>query len=192
MGRPKGTVNSAKKRTNKRKALRLKNEAKRLRLAKRARAKQGDVNLRSLALDDKVIIGVRRGLIGHQRGVVLSVSHEDIVGGIENPSEFGGVCTKLGLLTLAALLGVSVAEGPDFLAKELARFAQIDLDALKKELADEAASETADDTAPAAEGVPAAGAGDAGGGGDPVDDRPPLSEAEAEMIAAYDSAPEAP
>lgn len=159
--------NAALKRTTKAKALRLAREAKRnalVREAKKSRADVGLVMLAPVSPGDDVILGVRRGLIGHPHSPIFRIKEEDIVGAIEKVEELGGIVTKIGVLVLAQLVGHNLAMGSDGLAKKLAAFARIDLAQLEKDATEEAADE-----ALAMEIARAKVASQTSGGEDPAD-----------------------
>lgn len=154
--------NREKKRSTKRRALRLKTEAKKSKQREGVRKLRSDVALiavvdpqwwaKKMAIKsnlnpdvlpnetEQVIIGVRRGALGGPNAPVLRISAEDIVGAAEDNRQLGEWCTKLGVLCLSQLLGYNLAYGPDGLGKALAKFAQIDLEALKRAAAEEAST----------------------------------------------------
>lgn len=93
-----------------------------------------DCNLRMIVdKEDRVLIGLRRGEWGHTNPVILPISPETIVGATEDAKEFATILTQLGMLTLSTLLKYDLADGPEKMAKALAKFAKIDLEALKTE-----------------------------------------------------------
>lgn len=118
------------------------------RARKRLRSDAPVVALRR-AIDGEVVIGIRRGLFGHPGTVLLRVDDASIVGCVEDKAELGKLVNNVGLLVTAALFKHNLAEGVDGLAKSIARWAGIDLEALAKEAAEEAAP--AEPTTPAEE-----------------------------------------
>lgn len=133
--------NRDKSRERKRKATRLAREAKHNELTRAVRRLRADANIVLLREDGEVVVVPRRGLFGHARAPVFRIPDEQVVGAVEDLSELGGICTKLGVMVLAQLVGHNLAYGSDGLARALVKWAGIDLEALKKEIADERADE---------------------------------------------------
>ncbi len=132
------------KRDKKRKALRLDREQRRVEFTKKVHA--GRANAQIVAIRQaaprlrgeapapgQVVFGMRTGLFGHPTQQVLRIQDEKIAGACENMSELGEIVSQIGILTLGALVNYNLAEGPEGLAKALAKWAAIDLEALRKE-----------------------------------------------------------
>jgi hypothetical protein len=148
------------RRKNKQKAKRLERETKMNELRKLVAHSREDAQIVLMKGDDEVVFAVRRGLFGHDRAPVFRVSHEDVVGAVEDTTQLGGLCTKLGVMVLAQLTGHHLSRGVDDLAKALAKWAGIDLAELTKE------AEVADAAdGGGTPGVPAGPAGDVPGPG---------------------------
>ncbi len=123
---------SLNRRKNRQKAKRLATAAEMLQLRQGLESLKADTNIRMVRTPENgVALGVRHGLIGHPQEVVLQVTGEKIVGGVEDVQELAEVVNQVGLLTLASLLRFNLADGPEELARALARWAGIDLKALK-------------------------------------------------------------
>ncbi len=132
---------ASKKRDKRRKGLKLKRAASRQSLrtelkTKRVYANVVAINQRAPRVrgEDQpagsVVFGMRTGLFGHPTTTVLRVPDEQIVGAVEDLKEMGEIVTKVGLLTLGALLNYDLAGGPEKMARRFAEWAGIDLTAL--------------------------------------------------------------
>ena len=195
------------KRTAKRKQRRLKNEKASAELRQGIKKLRADAALVALRSNGEIIVGVRRGHFGHPSSPILRIQDEEIVGATEDVKELGAIATKLGVLALSQLFGYELAYGSEGLAKQIAKWAHIDVEALKKEIADEAGDADgggAGDAAPggglgAAGGVPAregpeaeGGTTPAGGGEDDVEPAdvlaysPHLQEYDRQLAVAED------
>ena len=132
---PRTYPNRDKSREYTRKANRLAREKKMNELRKDVKHNRADSNIVLLRDEagDELIVAVRRGLFGHDRAPIIRVSAEEIAGACEDVKELGGIATKVGVMVLAQLTGHHLSYGAEGLAKALAKFARIDLDALKKE-----------------------------------------------------------
>lgn len=124
--------NRAKNRETRRKVNRLAVEKKRNKIAKLVKHLRADLNVVMMRGDQEVILAPRLGLFGHANAPVYRLGDEEIAGACEDVIELGGICTKLGLMCLAQLVGHNLAYGSDGLAKQFAKWAGIDLEALKK------------------------------------------------------------
>jgi hypothetical protein len=133
---------SLKRRKNRAKAKRLETAKLKAQVRQALKALKADVHVVALKHPSEVVFGIRTGLLGHPTTTVLRVPHEKIVGGVEDNQELGEVVTQLGLLALGGLLRFNLAMGPEELAKAFAKWAGIDLEALKKEAEQEAAKTT--------------------------------------------------
>jgi hypothetical protein len=133
----------AKKRDKRRKGLRLKRAARLQALTTRAKSNRATAEV--VALNQRparvrgdeqptgqIVFGMRTGLFGHPTTTVLRVPDEQIAGAVEDMNEMGEIVTKIGLLTLGALLNYNLAGGPEGMAVAFARWAGLDLEALKK------------------------------------------------------------
>lgn len=154
------------RRKNKAKTLRKARNAKMAELRKLVAHSREDANIVLMKGDDEIVLAVRRGLFGHDRSPIIRVPHEDLVGAVEDKVQLGNICTKLGVMVLAQLVGHHLSYGADELANAVAKWAGIDLAQLAKEAADGAA-ETGTDGG-GAPGIPASDAAtDAELGGSP-------------------------
>jgi hypothetical protein len=126
---------SKKRRKNKAKSLRLERARKMNELRKDVKRNKSDTNIVLMRGDEELVIAVRRGLFGHDCSPILRVTADEIVGAVEDVKELGGIATKVGVMVLAQLTGHHLSYGAEGLAKALASFAQIDLEALAKEAA---------------------------------------------------------
>lgn len=138
----------SRKRDVKRKGLRLLREASRNIVAGRVKKSRADAHVVALRrkpprlrgedeTPGEVVLGMRTGLFGHPTTTVLRVKDEAIVGAVEDNKELGELVSQVGLLTLAALFNYNLAWGPDGLPKAMAKWAGIDVEALKKAAAAE-------------------------------------------------------
>jgi hypothetical protein len=152
---------ASRKRQVRQKGLRLLREASRNILAEKVKASRATANVVALRRlppkqrgeegiyqpPGEVVFGMRTGLFGHPTTTVLRVKDETIVGaneeGDDGRKELGEIVTQLGLLTAAALFNYNLAWGPDGLAKAMAKWAGIDVEALRKAAEEEAAAEEA-------------------------------------------------
>ena len=137
----------SKKRDKKRKGLRLQRKLARNVLTTKLRSDRAFANVvairqgprfsRDTATETpgQIVFGMRTGLFGHPTTTVLRIPYDQIVGATEDMKEMGEIVTKLGLLTLGALLNYNLTGGPEGMAKALAEWAEIDLEALRKEAA---------------------------------------------------------
>jgi hypothetical protein len=133
----------AKKRDKRRKGLRLKRAARLQALTTRAKSNRATAEV--VALNQRparvrgdeqptgqIVFGMRTGLFGHPTTTVLRVPDEQIAGAVEDMNEMGEIVTKIGLLTLGALLNYNLAGGPEGLAYALAKWAGMDVEAMRK------------------------------------------------------------
>jgi hypothetical protein len=100
--------------------------------------------------DREIVIGVRKGLMGHPGTVILRIDDVSIAGMQEDVAELAKFINNVGLLTVAQLFRHDLAQGIDGLAKSIATWAGVDLEALKAT----ADAESGDTSTPQAE-VPA-------------------------------------
>lgn len=157
----------SKKRSQRQKGLRLLREASRNIVAKKVRTNRADAQVIVLNRPEELTFGMRTGLLGHPTTTVLRVQHETLVGALEQGPDkditedarrqLGEIATQVGLLTLAALFNYNLAWGPEGLAKKMADWAGIDIEALRAAAAAEAAEEAAEAGPPTS-----AGTGDGG------------------------------
>lgn len=133
--------NKDKKRATKRKTKRLAFEAEINKLKKAYKQRRADLNLIMVRGEDELVFGVRRGLFGHPAAPILRMKFEEIVGATEDVKEMGALVTKLGVLAMSQMIGYNLAYGTDDMAKALAKWCKIDLEALKAEATLEAAKQ---------------------------------------------------
>jgi hypothetical protein len=99
-------------------------------------------NVTAIRNNEETVFGMRTGLFGHPTTTVLRIADEKVVGAIEDPSELGEIVTQLGMLTAAALFNYNLAFGTEGLAEAMAKWAGIDVAALR---AAEAVTEEVDE-----------------------------------------------
>lgn len=127
--------NKQKKRSWKRKALRLEHEKRVATLRKAAKATRNTVELTiARAPADETVIQVRPGKYGHPRAVLLRVTDIDLVGAHEDKADLGAILAKVGMLTLAALVRYNFEEGTDGLLQALTKWTGVDIDKLRAEV----------------------------------------------------------
>ncbi len=109
------------------------NKAKKTAEAERLGFKRGAVELMAVQNPgvDHMTIGVRRGVFASHSSIALNVTHDDLIGAIDDPQELGNVVVKLGILGFAGLINYNLAYGVEGLPEAAARWAGIDVDALK-------------------------------------------------------------
>lgn len=150
--------NKDKKRSAKRKARRQEHAKQVGKLQAAYKSRRADLNIIMVRGEDEVVLGVRRGLFGHCRAPILRMTHEEIVGAVEDSKELGSLVTKLGVLALSQLLGYNLAYGTEDMGKAFAKWAKVDLEALKKAEEDEI-SETVQASREAEDKIPESGGG---------------------------------
>lgn len=120
------------------------------RATKKLRADTSLTVVRRVA-DESIVVGVRKGTFGHPGTVILRVDDLSLAGMIEEKAELAKFINNVGLLAVSQLFNYNLAEGLDGLGKHLAKWAGIDVDALLKAAAEDAA----DDDAPPSQPEPA-------------------------------------
>lgn len=160
------------RRKNKAKTKRLDREKKMNELRKGLKRNRADTNIVLMRneADEELVLAVRRGLLGHSSSPVLRISADEVVGAVEDIKELGGIATKVGVMVLAQLTGHHLSMGADGLAKALAKFAQIDLEAIKKEAEESDANDGGAHGGGPSE-LPASPADNGGGGSDDASDK---------------------
>lgn len=121
----------------KKKARRLEAERKRNVISTNMRRHRADVSITAMRLDSEgeVVIGVRYGLFGHPRNVMLRIDDEALVGCVEDRAELAKLVNNVGILVTSQLFGHNLAEGIEKLGETVALWAGIDLDKLRAEAA---------------------------------------------------------
>lgn len=79
-----------------------------------------------------ILIGVARGITGSGE-ILYRLEPDKLAGAIEDRKELAVIVNNLGLLVLAQLSGFNLAESLDELPKAIAKWAHIDVQALKKD-----------------------------------------------------------
>lgn len=128
----------------KRKSLRLAREKVRNKLSAARKRLRADAPVTAIRLvaDGEIAIGIRRGLFGHPGTVMLRVDDAAIVGCVEDRSELAKLVNNVGLLVVSQLFGHNLAEGVEGLGASVAKWAGINLEALKREAEADDAQET--------------------------------------------------
>jgi hypothetical protein len=129
----------SKKRDVRRKGLRLLREASRNIVRESVKAERASASVVALRREGNTIFGMRTGLFGHPTTTVLRVPDETVVGAIEDAQELGSMVTQVGMLVMASLFNYNLAFGVEGLAKKMAAWAGIDVEALKKAAEEEVA-----------------------------------------------------
>jgi hypothetical protein len=132
----------SKKRDVRRKGLRLLREASRNIVRESVKAERANASVVALRREGNTIFGMRTGLFGHPTTTVLRVPDETVVGAIEDAQELGSMVTQVGMLVMASLFNYNLAFGVEGLAKKMAAWAGIDVEALRKAAEEEAAKVT--------------------------------------------------
>lgn len=130
-----------KRRKNRAKTKRQEHARKMNVLAAVKRKLRSDVSITALRLerDEEVVVGVREGLFGHPRTTLLRLDDIAIAGAAEDVGELAKLVNNVGILVTSQLFGHNLAEGLQDLGKSIARWAGIDIEALKKADAEESA-----------------------------------------------------
>lgn len=138
-----------KRRKNKQKAKRLAHTQLMNEISTTARKLRADASLVAVrrVMQGDVIIGVRKGLFGHPNPVMLRLDDASIAGCAEDKTELAKFVNNMGLLVVSQMFNHNLAEGIEKLGESIARWAGIDLEALRKAAAEEAAAtvETVDE-----------------------------------------------
>ncbi len=119
-------------------------KAGRVKAAERLGFKRGATELMAVQNpgNDKLTVGIRSGLYASRGNIALDISHDALIDALDDPQKLGDVVAKIGILAFAGLIGYNLAYGVDGLPDAAARWAGIDVDALRAD-ADPATPETA-------------------------------------------------
>lgn len=139
---------SMRKKAAKRKAAKLMAQAAMREIQKAIRAENkaskspySETYVRAGVRDGKLVITHRAALLGNPSALPLVLDEYEVVGLLEEPEAFSDLVARMGLTTLAALVGQGLdkdATAAD-LVKKLVSFTRIDVEAIRKAIAEEEA-----------------------------------------------------